>query len=142
MKQYTKMVERINGMKTVKEIIAELETVFAEKNHLEELPYEKYAMICHKLQLLDEIEDEVITDLDKAKKWWELIELVYEWAQDDEFEIEHRLTFDEGVVEIDSISEDCGGDWTLDYKDGALYLDDENFGDSILHLLNYIESTL
>ncbi len=72
----------------------------------------------------------------------ELIELVYEWAQDDEFEMEHRLHFANGVVDMDSISEYCGGDWILDYKDGALYLDGENHGDSILHLLNYIESIL
>ncbi|HDR7912645.1 TPA: hypothetical protein QCY05_001763 [Bacillus wiedmannii] len=92
--------------------------------------------------MISEIEDGFITDVEKAKKWFELIELVYEWAMDDEFEMEHRLEFAEGVVEIDSISEYCGGDWTLDYKDGALYLDGENHGDSILHLLNYIEEGL
>lgn len=99
-------------------------------------------MLCQKAELISEIEDGFITDVEKAKKWFELIELVYEWAMDDEFEMEHRLEFAEGVVEIDSISEYCGGDWTLDYKDGALYLDGENHGDSILHLLNYIEEGL
>ncbi|MGE7887843.1 hypothetical protein ACQKN7_10780 [Bacillus cereus] len=140
--RYTQKAKEINEMKTMDEVLNDLSKAFEEDVQIEELPYPKYAMLCQKSQLINEIVDEEITDVEKAKKWLELIELVYEWAQDDEFEIEHRLIFNEGVVEIDSISEYCGGDWTLDYKDGALYLNGENHGDSILHLLNYIESTL
>ncbi|PHC50198.1 hypothetical protein [Bacillus toyonensis] len=140
--RYIKKVKEINEMKTMEEILSDLEKSFIGDCPFEELPHVRQAMIYNKFQLRDEIEDGFITDVEKAKKWLELIELVYEWAHDDEYEMEHRLIFSEGVVEIDSISEYCGGDWTLDYKDGALYLDDENFGDSILHLLNYIESGL
>lgn len=139
---YTKKVKEINEMKTMDEILSDLDKAFEKDVQIEELPYEEYAMLCQKSQLINEIVDEEITDVEKAKKWFELIELVYAWATEDEFEMEHRLHFAEGVVEIDSISEYCGGDWTLDFKDGALYLDGENHGDSILHLLNYIESIL
>ncbi|GAB6612884.1 MULTISPECIES: hypothetical protein [Bacillus] len=142
MKQYTEMVEKINGLKTMEEILNELEKAFIGDCPFEELSYARQSMIYNKFQLRDEIEDGFITDIEKAKKWWELIELVHEWAMNDEFDIEHRLHFANGVVDMDSISEYCGGDWTLDYKDGALYLDGENHGDSILHLLNYIESIL
>ncbi|PES80067.1 hypothetical protein CN509_09705 [Bacillus cereus] len=140
--RYTKKAKEINEMKTMEEVLNDLHKVFEVEHQTEGLPYEKYAMLCQKAELISEIEDGFITDVEKAKKWFELIELVYEWVMDDEFDMEHRLQFAEGVVEIDSISEYCGGNWTLDYKDGALYLDGENHGDSILHLLNYIESGL
>lgn len=140
--RYIKKVKEINEMKTMEEVLDGLSKPFDEEYEIEELQYKEHAMMCQKSLLIDEIMDGNITDVEKAKKWFELIELVYEWASDNEFDIEHRLYFDEGVVEIDSISEYCGGDWTLDYKDGALYLNGENHGDSILHLLNYIESGL
>lgn len=141
--RYIKKVKEINEMKTMEEILKDVKESFDD----ESLPYETrsneiQAMFYNKIQLADEIEEGFITDVEKAKKWLELIELIYEWSLDDEFEMEHRLHFDEGVLELDSISECCGGDWILDYKDGVLYINDEDFGDSILHLLNYIESTL
>lgn len=109
----------------------------------EELPHAEQAMIVSKLRLLAEIQIGNITDVTKANKWLELIELVYEWALDETWNIEHRiLYFDDGIVEIESISEDCCFDWVLDYKDDQLLVNGEEFGDSILHLLNYIESGL
>ena len=96
----------------------------------------------YKADLIEEIENEFITDVVKAENWLELIELVYEWAMDATFDYEHRLFFNEGIVELDSISEYCGGDWVLDYKDGQLLIDGEEFGESVLHLLSHIESCL
>lgn len=95
-----------------------------------------------KVWLVDEIQEGFITDEVKAEKFNELIDLIYVWAIDNTWNIEHRLTFNEGIVELESISEDCCGDYILDFKNGELLLNEEEFGDSILHMLNYIESTL
>jgi len=126
----------------IREILEILEQASYGTAPFEKLPEPKQSMIVSKLQLKRVIELGYITDVEKAEKWLELIELVYEWTMDATFDCEHRLFFNEGTVEIDSISEYYGGDWVLDYKGGQLLLDGEEFGDSITQLLNYIESCL
>lgn len=119
-----------------KELIDTKPKIKKSKNKTEKVQW------VYKYDLLSEIQSQSITDVNHARKWLEFIELVHEWAQDPQFNIEHRLDFFNGDIEIDSISECCGGDWILGYEDGELYLDDEEFGDSVSNVLNYIESTL
>lgn len=128
--------------KTMEEIFVTLKQASFGTVPFNELPYSMQSMISNKAQLLKQIEGGFITDVKHAEKWLELIELIYDWAQNTFFDYEHRLFFNEGIIEIDSISECCGGDWVLDYKDNQLFLDGEEFGDSIVHLLNWIEGCL
>lgn len=128
MKEFEKALE--------KDLIDTKPTVRESKNRTEKVQW------VYKHDLLLEIQEKEITDVNHAKKWLEFIELVHEWAQDPQFDIEHRLSFSEGDIEIDSISKCCGGDWILGYENDVLYLDDEEFGETVSDILNFIESIL
>ncbi|OQR58327.1 hypothetical protein [Bacillus sp. CDB3] len=110
-------------MKTMEDILTVLEKEPYET--FEELPYLKQEEVAHKSQLLDEIESGIITDVEKAKKWLELIELVNEWAHDENWDFVHALEFVEGTVQIYSTYGEYQDQFSVDFVDGKLYLDDE-----------------
>lgn len=136
-------------MQTMKDILKILEEALCWTCPFEELPYVKQGKVYHKLLLLDEIESGIITDVEKAKKWLELIELVNEWAQDEDWDFEHILIFDEGTVGIFSTYGDYQDKFFVDFVDGKLLLNDETLEsfkllngedfNSIITLMNAIE---
>ncbi|GIX59823.1 hypothetical protein BPADB04_48530 [Bacillus paranthracis] len=117
----------LNEMKTMEDVLTVLEKASYGTCPFEELPHAKQGEVAHKLQLQSEIENGNITDVEKAKRWLELIELVYTWALDDEFEyaMEHVLIFDEGTIQIFSTYGKYQDQFDVDFVDGKLYLDGE-----------------
>lgn len=109
---------------------------------MDELSEQKQEMVMNKLQLIGRISAEFITDEDKAKKYIQLIELMYEWSVDNPHDVKHELMFDGGTVELRSSGQGRSGKWTVDYKNDELYLNDEKFDGSIPNLLNFIEAEL
>ncbi|MEM5663383.1 hypothetical protein ABR763_27495 [Bacillus cereus] len=128
---------KLNEMKTMEDILTVLEEASYGTCPFEELPHAKQGEVAHKLQLQSEIENGNITDVEKAKRWLELIELVYTWALDGEFEynIEHVLTFDEGMVRVHSFYGEYQDDFDVDFVNGKLYLDGET-----LESINFLGS--
>ncbi|WP_342380397.1 hypothetical protein [Bacillus thuringiensis] len=117
----------LNEMKTMEDVLTVLEETINEANSFEKLSDAKQEEIIHKKQLHNEIKQGFITNVEKAKKWFELIELVYTWAQDDKFEynIAHVLIFDEGELRIYTSHEDYQEDVDVDFVNGQLLLDGE-----------------
>lgn len=136
-------------MKTMEDILEILGETLCWDGSFEELPHLKQKEIYHKLQLDDEIESGVISDVEKAKKWLELIELVNEWAHDESCDFEHTLIFDEGTIGIFSKYEEYQDESFIDFVNGKLllngktlesfkYLDGEDVN-SVLTLMSIIE---
>ncbi|HDR7770410.1 TPA: hypothetical protein QCY13_001647 [Bacillus paranthracis] len=135
--------------KAMEDILKVLEEALCWTGSFEELPYVKQGEVYHKLQLHDEIESGNITDVEKATKWLELIELVNEWAHDENWDFEHTLIFDEGTVGIFSTYGDYQDEFFVDFVDGKLLLDGETLEsfklldgedlNSIITLMNMIE---
>ncbi|MED2708644.1 hypothetical protein [Bacillus toyonensis] len=117
----------LNEIKTMEDVLTVLEETINGANSFEKLSDAKKEEVIHKSQLREKIEKGFITDVEKAKKWLELIDLVYGWAQDDKFEynIAHVLTFHEGMVRIHSFYEEYHDDFDVDFVNGKLYLDGE-----------------
>ncbi|WP_088291966.1 hypothetical protein [Bacillus mycoides] len=144
----------LNEIKTMEDVLTVLEETKNETCPFETLPYAKQEEIINKEQLQNEIEKGFITDVEKAKKWLELIDLVYEWAQDEKFEynINHVLIFDEGNLRIYSTYGEYQDDFDIDFVNGKLLLNDETLkeyeflgGDeegSINVLMNAIEFSI
>ncbi|KXY76757.1 MULTISPECIES: hypothetical protein [Bacillus] len=120
-------MKNLNEMKTMEDILTVLEEATSGMNNSEKLSDAKEEEIIHKSQLRDEIKQGFITDVEKAKKWFELIELIYTWALDDKFEynIAHVLIFDEGELRIYTSHEGYQEDVDVDFVNGQLLLDGE-----------------
>ncbi|OQR54807.1 hypothetical protein [Bacillus sp. CDB3] len=146
---YFDKLEKINEMQTMEDVLKVLEEETDTTCPFEELPYLKQEEVAHKVELLDEIESGIITDLDKAKRWLELIELVNEWAHDESENFVHTLAFDEGTVQIFSTYGEYQDQFDVDFVDGKLLLNDEPLKsfefiegedvNSIVTLMNMIE---
>lgn len=117
----------LNEIKTMEDVLTVLEETINGANSFEKLSDAKKEEVIHKSQLREEIQKGFITDVEKAKKWLELIDLVYGWAQDDKFEynIAHVLIFDEGELRIYTSHEGYQEDVEVDFVNGQLLLDGE-----------------
>ncbi|PEF36069.1 hypothetical protein [Bacillus wiedmannii] len=146
---YFDRLEKINEMKTMEDILTVLEKEPYEVEAFEKLPYLTQEEVAHKAELLDEIESGIITDVEKAKRWLELIELVNEWAHDESENFVHTLSFVEGTVQIFSTYGEYQDQFDVDFVDGKLLLDGETLEslkfiegeeiNSIVTLMNMIE---
>ncbi|QWH10425.1 hypothetical protein EXW38_03095 [Bacillus mycoides] len=117
----------LNEIKTMEDVLTVLKETINGASPFKELSDAKQEDVIHKKQLREEIEKGFITDVEKAKKWLELIELIYTWAQDDKFEynIAHVLIFDEGELRIYTSHEGYQEDVEVDFVNGCLLLDGE-----------------
>ncbi|WP_066314541.1 hypothetical protein [Bacillus sp. FJAT-29814] len=125
------------------EILALLNLASYGTASFEELPVPEQDLIAHKLQLKQAIKLGGITNVEKAKKWLELIELIYDWALDNqEYDFQHDLVFyEDGSVLIQSYYGDYEDEFEVDFVDGVLLLNGEEFN-SINFLMNAIEFNL
>ncbi|HFK1764582.1 hypothetical protein AT258_21005 [Bacillus wiedmannii] len=125
-------------IKTMEDILKVLEEETDTTCPFEELPYLKQEEVAHKVELLDEIESGNITNVEKAKRWLELIELVDKWAHDESENFVHTLAFAEGTVQIFSTYGEYQDQFDVDFVNGKLLLDGEEMN-SIVTLMNMIE---
>ncbi|USL02182.1 hypothetical protein LIS83_25530 [Bacillus anthracis] len=108
----------------------------------DDLSEHKQNMVSNKNMLRYVIEIGCITNEKKAKKYIQLIELMYEWSVDNPHNVEHKLMFVGETIELQSNGQGRSGKWIVDYKDDELYLNGEKFDGSIPNLLNFIEAEL
>ncbi|MEH7513327.1 hypothetical protein V7146_11455 [Gottfriedia acidiceleris] len=107
--------------------------------------------------LISEIQNGFITDIEKAKHWLELIEIIDQWNNSDfEYDFYHEPLFENGKVTIFSSVgeiEDClNFEYEIDFVNGELLLNGENLSEydflggdaegSMIVLMNVIEFQL
>ncbi|PER41036.1 hypothetical protein CN479_06435 [Bacillus thuringiensis] len=108
----------------------------------DDLSEHKQNMVSNKNMLRYAIQIGCIKKEEQAKKYIQLIELMYEWSIDNPHNVKHELLFVGETIELRSSGQGRSGKWIVDCKDDGLYLNDEKFDGSIPNLLNFIECEL